>query len=514
MALFLGLTFWRWLGHPPWRALVERSSRSVSSRRMVLCALCLIFYELSILLILWFFITGGALDRGFSILDSSLRWGAHCLLMIVLMGLLLRIPPLHFSMVDRIVLPLAAICIVWILGIGYGLHIFSTQHSNLFQFSWLHLFYYIPTTFYLFSCLILVTRGAGGLDRHLRTLLVGISAVFCISSILPLIPFLIRNIDSQDVFSAFYIVGDVAFVAVLPLVFFLSRRIRALGMWPIQMSLCEPAFSLKKEASQLQSALDQQAQFTSDASHELKTPLSVLLNELDWILENPELGIGERESLAICKIAGQHMCGLIDNLLELARLDSDEDYLEYENLSIQALVRETVLMIKPRAVDKGVDIELSLPMQDVRIDGDRTRIRQVLMNLLSNSLKYSEGNIFCRLQSNGQTLRIEVEDSGGGIDPSDLPFIFDRFYRSDRARLNSEMFGSGLGLTVSRSIAVAHGGDLYVERSDDSGTLFIFELPMTFAFQAVQGPRRDGSIRNVGYPGAVATSFRLTQKIP
>lgn len=484
MALFLGLTFWRWLGRPPWRALFEESPRSVSSRRMVQCALCFLIYELSILFILWSSATVSTLDHGFTILDSSLRWAAHCLMMIVLMGLLLRIPPLHFSMVYCLVLPLSVTCIVWILGIGYWLHIFSTRDSNLFQISCFSLFYYIPTAFYLFSCLILVIRRAG-LDRHLRTLLVGISAVFCISSILPLIPFLIRNIDSRDVFSAFFIMGDVAFIAGVSLIFFLSLRIRALGMWPKRMGFNQPVFALKKEASQLQSALDQQAQFTSDASHELKTPLSVLLNELDWILENPELGTGERESLTLCKIAGQHMCGLIDNLLELARLDWDADYLEYENLSIQALVRETVLMIKPRAVKKGVDIELSLPMQDIRLDGDRTRIRQVLMNLLSNSLKYSEGDILCRLQSNGRTLRIEVEDSGGGIDPSDLPFIFDRFYRSDRARLNSEMFGSGLGLTVSRSIAVAHGGDLYVGRSDDSGTLFIFELPLSFAFQAV-----------------------------
>lgn len=245
----------------------------------------------------------------------------------------------------------------------------------------------------------------------------------------------------------------------------------------LEDTIAERTSDLRMASERLEGALNQQIQFTADASHELRTPLAIIINEVSWaLIEEREKSV-YKESIETCKIAADHMKGLIESLLELARIDSGESELEKEEIEIGELCALSVKLLEPLALQKHINLHLETEPKSLAID--RAKIRQVLINLVSNAVQHSprDSNIWLRTRNEKDRLIIEVEDEGPGIRKQDIPYIFDRFYRSDKAR-SRNTGGTGLGLAVSRAIALAHNGDLWVESKESRGSIFSLSLPL------------------------------------
>ena len=238
--------------------------------------------------------------------------------------------------------------------------------------------------------------------------------------------------------------------------------------------LGELAGVLNHTFDELAAAYRRQAQFAADASHELRTPLAVILSEVQ---SGPETLDEHKESLAVCEDSARSMRRLVEQLLELARFDLSTVKSDFAEVDLCAMAESCLEKVAPLADGKGIEISSDLA-NEVSCQGDANRLDQILTNLLTNAISYNraDGKITVRLKRDGGDAVIEVEDSGLGISPEDLPHVFERFYRADKAR-SSEEGHSGLGLAISREIAVAHGGEITVESALGEGSTFRLSLP-------------------------------------
>jgi len=229
----------------------------------------------------------------------------------------------------------------------------------------------------------------------------------------------------------------------------------------------------------IQRSWEKQSQFVSDASHELRTPLSVIQTHLELLFRHPTNTI-EEESTTIYKSLTEvkRLSKLVQDLLTLARSDSNELLINQKFFSIDELLRNIVEQFEPIADIKEIKIEDEIE-KNIIYFGDKERIHQLLVILLDNALKYSDpkGNITISLIKEGSSLRINIEDTGTGIPETDLPFIFDRFYRSDKVR-SKATGGTGLGLSIAKWIVEAHGGLISAESRLHKGSQFIIKLPL------------------------------------
>lgn len=228
----------------------------------------------------------------------------------------------------------------------------------------------------------------------------------------------------------------------------------------------------------LQAAFEQQRRFTADASHELRTPLSVILATSDLALSRERTTSDYKVALGTCRDAARRMKQLIEGLLVLARFDADAAQLQISPLDLSDIARESVDLINPLATERGIVIETDL--RPTPIQGDRDRLAQVIVNLLTNAVRYNvdRGRIRISVSAEGEGGRILVADTGKGISSEDLPHIFERFFRADKARVTTA--GScGLGLSISKTIVEFHGGSISVQSVVDKGTTFEVRLPGT-----------------------------------
>lgn len=220
--------------------------------------------------------------------------------------------------------------------------------------------------------------------------------------------------------------------------------------------------------------------FTADASHELKTPLTVLRAGVERAVTTPNL---PQETLVVLEETLQEvnrMTELVDALLTLARADEGRAPLAREPVDLRAVLHELQETGELLAEPGNVRIEVDVPPDPVTLAVDRTRIRQLVLNLLTNAVKYTPagGRVRLLLQQDAQRVVLSVSDTGIGIAPGDLPHIFDRFYRADIARTRTgERAGAGLGLAICRWIAEAHGGTIDVQSRPGRGTTFTVTLP-------------------------------------
>ncbi len=217
----------------------------------------------------------------------------------------------------------------------------------------------------------------------------------------------------------------------------------------------------------------QQQRFVSDASHELKTPLTVILANLD-ILESEQ---GGSQWLSAARAEGLIMKKLIENLLFLARADETRERAEHDFINLSNLVDETSLAFEAPAYEKGLTLSTSIvPNQMMR--GNADLMRQLLSILLDNAVKYTPegGAIQVTLKKHMDKLTLTVHNSGVHIPQEHLSHLFDRFYRMDQARSKAEG-GHGLGLSIAAEIARQHGAALKVLSQPEEGTSFIFTVP-------------------------------------
>jgi heavy metal sensor kinase len=261
----------------------------------------------------------------------------------------------------------------------------------------------------------------------------------------------------------------------------LSQRI---NVAETESELGKLASVLNSTFARLDAAFAQQKQFASDAAHELRTPISVMLTQAQTALNRERTAPEYRETLEACQRAAQRMRKLISSLLELARLDAGQEQMKRMRFDFSRTVADGVELVKPLAEERGVKIFTDL--SPLEITGDAERLAQVATNLLTNAIQYNkpEGEVRVTLASQGGLAVLTVGDTGPGIPAEDLPHVFKRFYRGDKSRTGgppSLRFGvaggAGLGLAISKAIVEAHGGAIEVSSKENAGTTFTVRLP-------------------------------------
>jgi heavy metal sensor kinase len=254
----------------------------------------------------------------------------------------------------------------------------------------------------------------------------------------------------------------------------LSRRI------PVQSKdeLGRLAATLNQMIERLEKAFKRQQQFTADASHELRSPLSVIQAESTLALNKERPANEYKHSLEVVSNESKHMAKVIDQLLTLARADSGREQLSFEEVDLSGLLAGVAANAEILCRDKGLEFRSELT-DNILVDGDRAKLRELFLNLLDNAIRYSPDGrtISLTLGKLEERAVIAIADTGIGIPDEDIPHIFERFYRVDKARSRVEN-GAGLGLAISKYIAEVHGGRIDVTSQLGKGSTFIVYLPI------------------------------------
>jgi len=252
--------------------------------------------------------------------------------------------------------------------------------------------------------------------------------------------------------------------------------------------LARLATTMNRMLARLEESFTSLRRFTADASHELKTPLMVLRAGVERAMLHPRTPTSAMRSLEEVLAEIHRMSEMVENLLTLARADEGGAVLSVEALDLRALVAEASETAGILGDEPGITVRTELPPGPVIVPVDRARIRQLLLNLVTNAIKYTPpgGKVSLGLVDRGDTAAIVVGDNGIGIPAADVPHIFDRFYRVDHARTRtSQRPGSGLGLAITKWIADAHGGHISVQSRVARGTVFTVTLPKMTTGQMV-----------------------------
>jgi len=238
------------------------------------------------------------------------------------------------------------------------------------------------------------------------------------------------------------------------------------------------AQTINSMLDRLEKAFARQRQFTDDASHELRTPLSVIEAEATLALRRERDPQAYRDALATIAEESSSMHRLVNQLLTLARGDSvDRENPGTEVLDLGSFVAEVSAALEPLANER--EVELSTKVNVVHLEGDPVRIRQLIVNLLDNAIRYTErgGQVCATVAAEGANAVLRVRDSGVGIAPENLDRVFERFVRLDSSRhRGGEASGSGLGLAICRQIVSLHGGTIEVESTPGKGSTFTVRL--------------------------------------
>jgi heavy metal sensor kinase len=226
-------------------------------------------------------------------------------------------------------------------------------------------------------------------------------------------------------------------------------------------------------------AFRRQRQFTADASHELRTPLTAMKGQIEVALSRPRDKEDYRQVLQAVNEEVDRLVRLVGSLLTLARADAGQIPIAFETVSLRHLVSGALEQVGALASQRNVELQLA-PSPDVNLSADEDLLLQLLLNLLDNAVKYTPSGGQISVGWNRQDGQVEfwVRDTGTGIAPEHLPHIFDRFYRADKARSRAAG-GVGLGLSICRWIAAAHGGSISVESAPGQGSTFTVRLPIS-----------------------------------
>ncbi|HEY2808287.1 MAG TPA: ATP-binding protein [Steroidobacteraceae bacterium] len=236
--------------------------------------------------------------------------------------------------------------------------------------------------------------------------------------------------------------------------------------------------SLNHMIARLEAAIHGSKQFVADASHELRTPLTVMRGELEALAQDGQLRGETREALGSVLEEVDRLAEIVEGLFALSRLDAGEAHSEWVRFDLAELVGSTAGQMNLLAEDKKVTLttEVATP---VFVEGDRARLKQVVVNLLDNAIKYTPGGgaVALTVRADGVSAVFEVSDTGAGIPGDALPHVFQRFYRVDDSR-SREGGGAGLGLSIVKSICAAHGARVEVESKPGRGSTFRIRQPL------------------------------------
>ena len=266
----------------------------------------------------------------------------------------------------------------------------------------------------------------------------------------------------------------------------LSRTMRRMGEGDLSVRVPEKgsgelrqlAENYNTMAAQLEKMDQSRNQFVSNASHELKTPLATMKIMLETVIYQPEMPEELRaEFMQDMNHEIDRLTGIITDLLTLTKMDNRQDALKTEDVDMTALTEEILRLLRPVAERRRQTLE-SRVTPGIIMTGDRTKLNQILYNLIDNAMKYTQdgGTVRVTLDEAGENLIWRVKDNGIGIPKADQEHIFDRFYRVDKAR-SRETGGTGLGLSIVRQLVKMHGGNISVASKPGQGSCFTVTLP-------------------------------------
>ena len=229
----------------------------------------------------------------------------------------------------------------------------------------------------------------------------------------------------------------------------------------------------------LREAIELKSKFIADASHELRTPLTVIQGNLDLAVREAKIKqtkIPETYILILNEI--KRMTGVLSDLTMLTNFDAKTETLRYEKINLEKLIKAANQSLQILAKQKKIRLTYEKNARQIKIFGDESKLEKLLLNIIRNAIKYTEknGKIKIWIEDDGEFVKINIQDNGIGIPKEDLPYIFERFYRVDKARSRKEG-GTGLGLSICLWIAEAHGGYISVESEQGKGSTFTVHLP-------------------------------------
>ncbi len=245
------------------------------------------------------------------------------------------------------------------------------------------------------------------------------------------------------------------------------------------------AVTFDQMLARLEDAFERQKRFIADASHELRTPLTILKGDVEVALTRPRSAAEYRETLEMVNQTSDRLTSLVEELFLLARADNHQFPLQVEQFNLAELLSQQVAQLMPRALVKNITLNLDIP-ETLTIMADSAKLARLFLNLLDNAIKYSQPGDSVTVKTacqNGQVC-VTVTDTGPGIPPEYLPYLFERFYRVDRARSRHEWVngasssGAGLGLAIADWLAKVHGGHIEVASRVGQGTTFTVWLPL------------------------------------
>jgi heavy metal sensor kinase len=257
----------------------------------------------------------------------------------------------------------------------------------------------------------------------------------------------------------------------------LAKRLPTLKTGDELQSLSE---TLNEMFDRLERAFKRITQFTADASHELRTPIALMRTRTEIALRKQRSEADYHDTIVRIHQELERTSTLIENLMTLARADSGSEALQFRSTNLNEVLLEISEPARLLAKGKSIHYDQGLPETPIRINGNAPSLRRLFLILIDNAVKYTArgGRISVVLNTSNGTAVTEIRDTGVGISPSDLPHIFERFYRADASR-SRESGGAGLGLSIAKWIAEAHRGDISVASEVDEGSVFRVQIPVS-----------------------------------
>ncbi len=253
----------------------------------------------------------------------------------------------------------------------------------------------------------------------------------------------------------------------------------------LEQKVIERTEALERMNRELEKANELKGRFIANMSHELRTPLNSIIGFSEILLEETfgKLNDDQLRYVRNIQSSGKHLLELINNVLDLSKIDSGRYELQYETFFVEEIINEVVETMKPMAEEKSIEMVINIEPEIDTLTADRVKVKQILYNLLSNAIKFTPEGGSVSISAghdrinNEEAIRFAVKDTGVGIPPDDLDRIFDEFEQIDTS-LSRQYGGVGLGLTLTKRLVELHGGTISVESTLGKGSTFYFTLPV------------------------------------
>lgn len=253
--------------------------------------------------------------------------------------------------------------------------------------------------------------------------------------------------------------------------------------------------SFNEMAEQLRSLEETRRSFVANVSHELRSPLTSMKGFLEAMYDGTIPKKEQEHYIGLVLSETKRMTVMVNDLLDLARIESGNILLNYETFDINELIRRTLITFEARFVEKNIDLDVRFAQEQCFVYADSTQISQVLRNLIDNALKYSPDDSMIYISSYAlrKEVYVSIRDTGVGIPQEDVPHVFDRFYKVEKAHTPSPQVGSGLGLSIVKRIIEQHGQTITVRSAKGKGTQFTFSLQKAHPFKrSMDGGKKNG----------------------